>query len=391
MQVPKRRLLALCVALLLVVAGCSGGPTPTSTPATDATATPTEKTTGTATPTATVDQYPPGVASNGTVTNLTALLDAHEAGIRDRPVAFTYEWTAPNESSERRYVRGADATPYYSVFNRTIGKDRTSEELYWSGSQGYGRYRYDDQTRYGVLQNSTAIVNAWTHDGFGGPRFALWSVLSAGAYSVDGTVERNGRTLVRLTAEGVAPAQNDTVESYEGTALVTPEGVVYSVEASLVSSAGDAAGEPADVSVTVDPDVEWSGAPAWVAEVPHLSISTVENGQALELRNTGGVAVPANTTFSVAVNDERMWGPPFGSDVTGEVTTDARLEPGEAVYVTVGADGDASSFTLHRDRVQGEYTIVAAGVRGTHAGYNYWLVTGSESPDESEETTDTDG
>jgi len=131
--------------------------------------------------------------------------------------------------------------------------------------------------------------------------------------------------------------------------------------------------------MTLATDVDWSGAPSWVATVPHLSISTVEDGHALRIRNTGGAALPANASFTVSVSNETVWGSPIHGDVTGTVTTAERLEPGDAVYVTVGPDGDPSSFALHGERVRGEYTIVAAGVTGSHANVSYRLETGSES------------
>jgi len=81
MSLPTRRaVLAVCVALLLVTAGCTTGATPTST------TTPTP--TSTWSPNASVDQYPPGVADNGTLTNVSALADAHFEATANEPMVF---------------------------------------------------------------------------------------------------------------------------------------------------------------------------------------------------------------------------------------------------------------------------------------------------------------
>ncbi|WP_049981429.1 hypothetical protein [Halolamina rubra] len=372
---PKRHAaLAVCVALLLITAGCSGVTPRTDSSTGTATATPTASWA----PDASVDQYPPGVAANGTLTNVTALLDAHFAATATQPMALTHEWTAPNESGVRRYAHGADSTPYYSAFNRTVDGDRTTEQFYWTGSHGYSRVTFDDQTRFSVFQNATGGVDAWTHDDVFGKRSTLRTALVGGNYSVNGTVERGDRTFVRLKADEVSPSRTTIYEAYQGTVLVTPEGVVYDVDTSLVGTS-NATNERLESSISLDTDVDWSGAPPWVADLPHLSIATVENGHALEIRNAGETALPANASFTVSVSNETVWGSPLHGDATGTVTTSERLEPGDSVYVTVGRDGNPSSFALHRERARGEYTIVAAGVRGAHDGVSYRLETGSKS------------
>jgi hypothetical protein len=291
---------------------------------------------------------------------------------------LTYEWSGPNESGIRRYAHGATATPYYSVFNRTVDGDRTTEQFYWTGTQGYARVTYDDRTRFAVYQNATGNVGAWTHEDVFGRRSTLRSALVGGNYSVNGTVQRGDRTFVRLTADEVSPSRTNVYEAYEGTVLVTPEGVVYDVDTSLVGT-DNATDDRLETSITLDTDVDWSGAPPWVTDLPHLSVSTTEDGHAVEIRNTGGAALPANASFTVAVSNETVWGATIHGDVTGTVTTDGRLDPGDAVYVTVDTDGDSSSFALHEERARGEYTVVAVGVYGSHANVSYRLETGSES------------
>jgi len=383
----RRAVLAACAAALLVTAGCSGGANPTSTTTgatADATTTPPTETWS---PNASVEQYPPGVADNGTLANASALVDAHVAETADRATAFTYAWTTGNESFERRMVSGADPTPYYSTYNRTTNEGRIEEEFYATASHSYARIAHENypesqlnnETVYPVLQNSTptaAGVSAWTRDSLAGPENALRRQLTSGNYTVNGTVERGDRTFVQLTADEPSAAQSDFYAAYEGTVLVTPEGVVHEVDASTVSER-DGEETRTDLSMTLDTDVEWSGPPSWVGDLPQLSLSIVEGGQAVEIRNTGGTAVPADTAFELVGSEERtLAGRPSRGDIEGTVTLDASLEPGDAVYVTAGADGSASSFALHDDPTQGEYTFGSAGLTGGSENVYYRLATG---------------
>jgi hypothetical protein len=381
----RRAVLAACTALLLVTAGCSGGANPTTgtttdgaTPTATATSTPT---TGTDTwsPNASVEQYPPGVADNGTLGNASALVEAHASATANQATAFTVEWAGQNETGVRRYVRGENPTPYYSVLDRTSDGERTTQQFYSTGSHGFLRATFEDQTVYQVHQNNTPATQAWTRDSVVGPQNTLNRELGSGNYSVNGTVERGGRTFVQLSADGVSQSWSHFYAEYEGTVLVTPEGVVHDVEASRTAKS-DSGAQPTDVSITVDTDVEWSGPPSWVADLPQLSLSLVEDGRAVEIRNTGGTAVPANTTFDVVGSEEPVLsGRPTRGDIEGTITIDERLEPGEAVYVTAGADGSPSSFALHDDPTRGEYTFGYAGLRGEVQNIRFWLGTGIQT------------
>lgn len=377
MRVPTRRWpVAVCVALLLVVAGCGGTTAPTDTATPSGTATTTGSPSETPTETRSEGQYPPGVDDDGDLADVTALLDAHEAETADRTVGYSYQWSGPASSAERRYVRRANGTAYRSVFNRTIGEDSVSEEFYWSDGRGYSRFRFDNQTRYAVVQNTTELVTAWTHaTGGGGPRAVLQVILSAGNYSVDGTVERDGRTFVRLTATEPDSSVDHSTEYYDGTVLVTPAGVVYSVDATYGDEAGSGVTERATMSLELTTDVEWAGTPAWIDELPRLAISTVEDGRTLAIQNTGGTALPANVTFVVAVADVAV-DRPFEQGVTGTVATTGPLAPGDIRYVTVDGEASSPTFTLHDDPTQGEYAIRAAGIQARHGNVTYWLATG---------------
>lgn len=377
----RRAALAVAVALLLVTAGCSGGTTsttgttPTTGPAT-ATSTDTDTTTTatsvasayTVTGDATADQYPPGVAADGTLTNVSAIRRAHESAVANESVALTVEGTNPNGSTAFRHAHAANGT-YYSERTSTTDGERRTSEVYRTGSHGYTRAVVGNETYSSVLQNATGTVPAGLTHGMFSPDNAPVELLADGDYTVNGTVERGGRTFVRLTADGVPQHRSHGfVTAYEGTALVTPDGVVAAVHASFERTA-DNTTEQYEQSVTLDTDADWSGPPPWVADVPRLSLSTVEDKRAFEIRNAGGATLPANTTFRVDAAESRQW--VFQADAVGSnatVTTDAPLEPGDAVYVT--ANADASAFTLHDEPERGAYTFEDVDVRARRGDAN---------------------
>lgn len=372
-------MLAVVAALLLVTAGCGGGTVPSDMPPATAgseTATAATPTSVTVTQTASVDQYPPGVAANGSLSNVTALVDAHFDVTTNQSIVLTQRWSGPNESVVRRYAHGDSPTPYYSTVERTTDGRRVTGEFYSTGAHGYAREGDGNRTAFHVLQNSTfGVATSWTRDAVFGPRYSLRSALSRGNYSVNGIVERNGRTLVRLTTDQVASNQTGVYESFDSTVLVTPEGVVYGVDSSFVVETGEGS-EAREHSMTLETDVEWSGPPSWVADLPHLSVSPVEDGHALAIRNTGGATLPANVSFTVTVSNRTDWSPP-GFDVpAGTVTTVEPLEPGDAVYVTVDGGDESASLTLHDEPTRGEYSIAAADVYGEHGTTFYRLVMG---------------
>jgi len=388
MRSPTRRAaLAVGVAVLLVTAGCLGGTNPTETseaPDGDATtctynaSTSTPTATGTWSPNASVDQYPPGVADNGTLTNASTLADAHFDVTANQSMALRLE--SSRHGFVRTLVHGPDRVPFYSTHSETHDGEQTLTEFYGTESHGFAQVVLPNETRHLVTQNARrAGISALTgYDTFGGLEDQVHGFLHNGNYTVNGTVERGDRTFVELTVDEDAP---ETDHITNGTALVTPDGVVYDVDDSFIQRAGDRAGERFEASMSLKTDVEWCGPPSWVGDVPHLSLSIVEDGHAVEIRNTGGAAVPANTSFDITGGEEpdrTLRATPGRGDVKGPVTTDERLEPGEAVYVTADAEGNASSFALHEHPTRGEYTFGNAGLTGQHGNVSYRLATGVE-------------
>jgi hypothetical protein len=398
MRSPTRRgaLAAVSVAVLLVTAGCLGvtNPTNSGTPAAnnstngagercsyDGAATPTTAT-GTWSPNAPIDQYPPGVAANGTLRNGTVLVDAHFDATANQSMALRTE--ASLHDRVRTLVHGPDRTPLYSTYAETVDRGRVETAFYGFEETGLARISLPNETGYSVYQNTsfTDGLSAWTnYDDFGLLGFHVYPLVEGGNYSVNGTVERGGRTFVELTT---GEDSLETGHITNGTVLVTPDGVIHDVDATAVQQTGENETRRIDVSLTVDTDIEWCGPPSWTAEVPQLSVSIVADGRAVEIRNTGGAPLPANTSFKVRASEEPMVYPrlPRRSADNGTVTTSARLEPGEAVYVTASADG--SSYTLHEQPTRGEYTFGAAGFVGETEQSYFRLLAGVDSPDWAE-------
>jgi hypothetical protein len=392
----RRAALAAGLVVLLVTAGCLGATNPANgnTPSTnnstngaaerctyDAAAA-TTTATDTWSPDVAVDQYPPGIADNGTVRNASVLVDAHFAATANQSMALRYE--ASPDDRVRTLVHGPDRTPLYSTYAETVDGERVRTSFYGFEASGLARVSVGNETSYQVYQNArtTSGLSAWTtYDDFGSSRFFVYPLVEGGNYSVNGTVERGGRTFVELiTGEDSL----ETGHIANGTLLVTPEGVIHDIEATVVQQTGENATRRIDVSLTVDTDIEWCGPPSWTGEMPQLSVSIVEDGHAVEIRNTGGAPLPANTSFDIYASEEPMVYPrlPIRSEDNGTVTTEIRLEPGEAVYVTASADGN--TFTLHESSTRGEYTFGAAGFVGETGQFYFRLLAGVDSPDWAE-------
>lgn len=371
MRSPTRRLvLVVGVSLLVVFAGCNAGPPSTSTATTTDAGGPSDTGPTTVLPA----QLPPGVAANGTLTNVSALVDAHYAAMADEPMTLTVQGTNPNGSSVVRYAHGANGTPTSVVDDRTTDGRRVVTAFYRDGWHAFTRAVAPDRRTRRVAQNTTVGGAPVPTDG-GQVRGTLWLTLVTGTYHVDGTVDRDGRTLVRLTATEVSPKGRSLgTTAYEGTALVTSDGVVYDVTTAFDQHVDGKTGH-FERSVTLDTDPGWTGPPPWVADLPHLSLSTVAGGHALELRNTGGAALPANVSFAVCGGAATDGFNLCLRNRTATVTTTAPLAPGHAVYVVGAADGNASSVSLHAEPVRGGYVFENASVAARHGNVSYTLAT----------------
>mgnify|MGYP006284169051 CR=1 FL=1 len=248
----RRTLLTLCVALSLVVAGCSGlGGSDTETEPTG-----TESPTTTGTPT---DGSPSEPVDNPRETfswltesgvNESALLRAHalavinESSYRTRATQRTVATDSDNESVTR-YSLAASATQQRSLYGidttvRAASQTRTDNRTRYrgvtDGSQTvYYRTAVDGNVSYRVQENPYRDFSTFYRQSTG---YDLTFSLTAFVLAYDGTVQREGQTLYRHTGDslktGASFAEDATNVSV--TVLVSDRGVIRSLAYSFEST-----------------------------------------------------------------------------------------------------------------------------------------------------------
>jgi len=193
-----KRLSALCLVFLVALAGCtggSGGGTPTDT---------------------TIDDAPPGVSASGV--DADALVTAHEDALADR--SYTLEVDQQTTGGELTIDAMAGSQRIPAIIQLSTGS--ADRETYITANGSYEvRRGGGEQITQRVDADASAVPT-------GGPY--VRDVLDDAQFSYDGTVERDGRTLHRLSA-GKADLQrefeNATVVSYDAELLVSEAGLVY--------------------------------------------------------------------------------------------------------------------------------------------------------------------
>ncbi|MFB6228842.1 MAG: hypothetical protein ABEH88_09835 [Halobacteriales archaeon] len=356
----RRLLLALVVASMVVVAGCSGGSsdtdTPTPTTGVDGvTATPGDGTgtvtpgdgTGTVTPgdgTGTVtpgdgtgtatpgDGQPPGVG-DGEV-NSTAISAAHNSLLRgssfqvnvsveggENPIAFTL---SNGTSAARIDIREADgdgvarfyvSPDYVTRFNNTQSPPKT----YSYGSTG---------TQFRVAFTYAILLRAYPSQ-----------QLNLGTFEENGTVTRNGEELTRLSATGINQTaveesgafSNANLTDMSGEVLVRSDGLVR--EMNLQQSFENGQTQNLSFSLTGLGSTS-ADAPGWIGEAPRLEGSLSANGTVMELAHTGGPEIPAGTNLTLS----------SGTLAPTNVTLPESVSSGDSVYVY--AIGDVVNPTV---------------------------------------------
>lgn len=216
----RRTLAAVALALLLTLSGCSvlggGQASPTST---------TEQG-------LTTEQAPPGVsAADETLTNSTALLDAHTAALVE--TGFRYELrtnaTIVDQQGETRQVRRQQVTqvaPGATEYAYTTINPGSRFDVWGNESVQATKFQFGDQVRYRSGDPASAASLA------GQSVFARY--LSSGEWTVTNVTEREGSTtLVALTStsppaeSGAAPRNATDVRDYEATVVVDEDGRIY--------------------------------------------------------------------------------------------------------------------------------------------------------------------
>lgn len=247
--------LAVATALLLVLAGCMGGPTDTSTPTTETTTeapTTSTQTSHTTTPASTTTTNPnriaPGLAKDG-VENGTRVLQAHEQALLNagsftthiqlnssRPAGVsTPDTWRPNQSMDGQFNR---ATSRWYLEQLVWGPDQrrisTAGDEFLTNNTTYTREGTPPPNgSWGYSTEQTSLTpqefqqQMARYSGSGQLRAALWEF----NFTYAGTVDHNGATLHQFNStafvgesEGTIP---ETVTNATATFLVDERGIVH--------------------------------------------------------------------------------------------------------------------------------------------------------------------
>jgi len=356
----RRVLIALVVASMVVVAGCSGGPsgTDTPTPTTDAvdddetdapddddaddddgdvpdTDTP-EDGEGTVAPPS--DGPPPGVNDDGTV-NTSAIEAAHYSVIQGS--SFRIEVTregGPNPFSFTLYNGSGSAR----IDLEPLDDDHLSQ-FYIGGSDVITRLNTSESPpkvySYGSTSPQTGVVFTYAILSLVYPS----NQLNIGTFEADGTVTRDGEELTRLSATGIneTAAERNQFSSAEGTitglsgeVLVSSDGLVREMTLEQTFDSG----ETRSITFTLTGFGSTTAEePDWIDEAPKLEGSLSGDGTVLELSHTGGPEIPADTTLTLESGGLGGGLPPSNATLPESVSS------GDTVYVyATGSTSDPS-------------------------------------------------
>jgi len=386
----RRVLLALLLASMIAVAGCAGGPaatdTETTAPGDRPTDTPDETTTdapggdeptdrsgdsgtpsttpGSEDPTDTADSGDPGDTTGGetstdastgedptdtpgdgetasgseeglppgvdgsTVTNATALREAHYEALSGssfridvsetggpEPLSFTIHNGTGAIRLDLEEVGGDTVNRFYITENVTTGfnSSQTPPKTYSYGSTGQ---------QFGALFLFAILFGSYPGQ-----------QLSVGTFEVDGTVSQNGEELIRLSVTGVNEtaveesgftSSEATLTDMAGEVLVRSDGLVREMRLQQRFESG----ATSDLSFAVSGLGSTSATePDWIDEAPRIEGSLSDDGTVMALSHTGGPEVPAGTTLTLASGG-------FGGGIAPtNVTLPTSLGAGDSVYL----------------------------------------------------------
>lgn len=270
-----RRPALLAVALLVVLAGCTGTTPPGESPET--TQPTTAAATTTATPTTTAEPLAPGVTAAG-VENASALVDAHVAALNASGYATRVRVAVAVRFGESNGTFGSEtdtavrATPGMATASRRmthVERDgshaRTSTHETWSnGTVGLLRVAQGDRTAYerldpagpgGTAERRQRLAHAVT----------LQDFLARGDYEVAATTMASDSTRLTLVAEGPADDAGN-VTDFSATAVVDGDGRIHRLNATATGPAGDHEQTTTVEYRLVEVGVERVERPAWVDE-----------------------------------------------------------------------------------------------------------------------------
>lgn len=219
----RQSLHAVAAVALLVLAGCSGIPTPSPGP--DA-------------PTSERPVYPPGVTDGG-LEDVRALLDAHRESVRERGAAVTRTSTveAPVNDEVRTVELASEARAapdggpvYYESERPRVGVNGSVV------SERIAVYADRDGVTRRVVADENVTVERESRDRVAALRDrhvalegTLQRALSAGAFSVASVEQRDGRWVTALVANEGGLGDDDRRSEFSASVVVAQSGRVLSL------------------------------------------------------------------------------------------------------------------------------------------------------------------
>jgi hypothetical protein len=343
-----RTLVAVAIAVLVVLAGCSAGPPTSTTEPGDATADePTTESTSNDLQRVTIpsELVPPGATQRALV-NPQRVGRAHARGLSNVSHQVQTSYTNLGQGSGTVvYELSRDSSGFASM--RTVrggGAGAENESVYFDGDAVRVRSDTGNETNY-----QYAVGPTRTRLQYGQPQrpvgqvFGFYAGVSGRLVATD-FATMNGEKVTRFEAVSANESRfrqvrsalgvpNATLESVHVVAYVDADGVIHDFEAELTVETGDGGTRTFqathELSAVGETEVR---APSWVASVPTLNGTILEEGRLVEIQNVGNASL-GNHTIGVAGN------------VTADAIVNRTFDPGESAYLYATTNGNET--TLH--------------------------------------------
>ncbi|MFB6135203.1 MAG: hypothetical protein ABEJ04_00400 [Halobacteriaceae archaeon] len=374
---------ALLAALLLLSAGCIGGPATGGETTTAPTTTTTTTASGAGTSTVAPDALPPGVTGDGL--NESALLAAHAETLARRGATVRSNYTVEGAGVDRyddlrvteRATVGPNATRLSVRGEIVMDGNRTASAKFANRSLVLMRNARGDEARYygrelpaGERDPTRGLAASAVQ------RRRLADLLRGGNFSV--TAAEGDR--VTLVATTFADGEETRYADRRVRLVVDGDGVVRSLVANGTLADGGAFRYEYRVDALGATTV---ATPAWVASAPEIVHPRLDVGfenctsPYLRVANRGGDVLPAGTTLTLTTGGE-----------TYRIAFESALAPDETRYV-YRADGQVRVASEAPDpaTVDGfghEAEVNVATAEGFHVlsgGFAFQCATASEDGD----------
>jgi hypothetical protein len=345
-----RLLLAVLVAALVVLAGCSGAPATSTTPeeGTDAPTTEEAPSKDGEVNRVTVPSNvrPPGAAARRIASPRT-LLRAHGQVLANASVEASLAFTSLSADTTGvvRYNVTRSNGARYASSRRLVGNGTpTGEDVFHDDDAVSVRSVGANETTYSYATGPTRLRFQYAQPSQPFPSVAMFYFGVASGMQATGFDTMNGETVTRYETTGVNDSAFDryrgaigvpegSVEDFSFVVFVDADGVVHEATARLTAATADGTTR----EFVLDYDVTGVGGvdveePAWTREVRQVNASVVANGTAVRVQNVG----------SQPVFDHDIG---LAGNVTAQTTVNRTLDAGATRYVYVTGSGNET--TMH--------------------------------------------